>query len=430
PCPETGFSLVDAACPVILANYAAGFDPADAVAQVRWLVGLLDSDSDGQADRWPGVLARFRWADALSIPPSGHALVSAVALAAGARGVFETWAQSENWSDAALAVPEEIYLRWEQAFCPALSLHDYLLSATPVTDAAVWRSWAAAAMAKPGDEAEAAAVASAQGWLAILCRVGFLPRTVSDEAIAAGRLSGVKVLAVPSVLCASDEARSQLEAFARRGGILLLGPGSLALDKFHRPTPRPSFMQCETAGTGLSPIRLAAPATLRDGLEVGRLVSDAWRPGSEADVLLRDGKPVVWAWRVGKGWVVYFAAEPLPTSRWEKWLREWLRSHGAAPTAECSPGARALVSELAQDRRLVVVYNAGPVGKQETLPRVRVSLAVQGGPRVEELVREQPARYNRCTSRLVEVTLRQGRLEFTTDLRPHEFRAYLVLSSG
>jgi hypothetical protein len=439
--PETGSEYVDCLAPVILANYGVGFDLADLVAEVRFLVGLTDADGDGNADRWPGVVARLRWADALALPPAAHELVAAVALACGCQGIMQTWAQAAAWPDAAAAVPEEVYVRWEASFAPAVRGHELWLGARPMCEAVVWRSWTSAAMARPTSRGEQLAATRARLWAGLLARAGYLPRYWSDQALLESAWGSTAVVAVPSVLCAAPEACERLRGFAEQGGVVLLGPGSLVFDKYHGRAKLPAWL------SGLRPassdekaaaveLRAAAVgARSREGqglvLPAGGLVSAAYGRAQGEELIVRgDGAPVVWSWQVGKGWVVYFAEEPAADAAWASWLGQLLRRYGAEPAVLCGPGARGLMLAAGLGRRLVMVYNAGPVGEQRAVDKVEVAVAAGGEPCV---VRElQPAGpLRRAGLQPVSVqTLRSGqRVSFTTTLAPHQYRLYLLSAS-
>ncbi len=432
PCPETGFAAVDGAVPVILANYATGFDPADVVAQVRWIIGALDADGDGQPDRWPGAVARFRWADALTLPPQAYRLVASLALAAGARGIMHTWAQSARYSDAALACPEDVYVRCESSFAPALSLQRYWLEAKPVADVLVWRSWTSAAMARPDDAAEQAAAAAAEAWGALLARAGFLPAFVGDSVVERGQLGHHGCLVAPSVLCASQVARESLEKFVRSGGVLVLGPGSIAFDETHQPLRYPPLLGGVSGGTADSAeakvVRLtkSRPGST-GGPNLGPLAAATWRPASGADVLLREGngRAIAWAWSFGRGTIVYLSRQPRPGAALGQWLAKTLARYGVRPAASAD-AARCIVSRLGDSRYLVAVYNPGPVGQQQAIGPVRVSLRMARVRHVAELVPKAPARYDAVTWRPVATRTVSGATVFTTTLSAHQCRLFIA----
>ncbi|MCD6350936.1 MAG: hypothetical protein J7M26_02355, partial [Armatimonadetes bacterium] len=302
---ETGAEYVDCLAPTLLANYRAGFDPADLVAALRQVASLADADADGAPDRWPGCVARFRWSDALSLAPEAHELVGALALACGARGVFQTVAESGDWADAAAVVPEDVYARWEASFAPAVRAGDLWQQARVVSDALVWESFSSAAMARPDDEAERAAGLRAAHWGSMLARLGYVPRFVCDQEVTAGHLPAAGVLAVPSVLCAGQQAVATLDRFVRQGGCLVLGPGSLSFDAYHRPwEKKPAF---------LSGVNLATPRAEAEVVSLGGkgelLAATASPGGGVGSVLRRSGKVLGWAWSVGQGKVVYLATD-------------------------------------------------------------------------------------------------------------------------
>jgi len=426
--PETGAGHVDCLAPVVLANYEAGFDPGDLLAEVRMLASIADRNADGVADRWPGCVARFRWGDALSMPPEAHELIGAIALAGGAQGIVQTVAETAGTDDATATVPEDVYLRWEASFASAVRGHDLWLEARPQCDAVVWQSFDSACMARPADKAERAAGVRSSRWAATLARLGYVPRFVFDADVEAGRLGDARALVVPSVLGAGDKTREAIGAFARGGGTVLLGPGALSFDAFHRPLEaKPDF---------LSGVSLSAPDGLTQVVELtakGALRAAVASPGSGVGRSLREGGRVTaWAWEVGKGKVAYFsddAAEPAALSWLDELLGAGAPTGSTRPAVVCSGGARGVLMRLAEGRWLALIYNAGGVGAQSALPKVEASLAVGGGAwDVRELRPTGPLRRGALQPAQVQATASGGRLGLLTSLAPHQYRLFLLAS--
>jgi hypothetical protein len=438
--PESGSEFIDCLAPVVLPNYPPGFDPGDLVAELHSLQGLVDADGDGCADRWPGVVARLRFGDALALAPSAHELLGAVALLSGSQGLWQTWASSPQAPDLALARPEELYLRWEASFEAPLRLNDLCLGARPVTDAAIWRSWASASMARPDDPAERAAALRSGHWARLLARAGFAPRVIGDAALGKQGLKNVGVLIVPSVLCASPDELEALGAFVSDGGIVLAGPGSFAFDAVHRPVARlPAWLSRGLAGLPTDPsakvvsMRKAnetCKSSVADGsliVTIGGLSSPGLRPSPDAAVLFRDSarEPVAWEWSFGKGRVIFFSAEPSMDGP-QAWLARLLEFRNLRPTVTCSAGARGACLVTPDGRRLVFVYNAGPVGKQAAVKSVQVRVGLPGVGGVAEIKPAGLASPGAFTQGAVAASLSASEVKFATSLPADGYRAFLV----
>lgn len=438
--PETGSGDVDCLASVVLPNYLPGFDPADLVAELRTLAGLMDANGDGCTDRWPGVVARLRWGDALALSPASYNLLSAIALSAGAQGVWQTWASSPEASDLALARPGELYVRWEASFDAPLRLNDLCLGARPITDVAVWRSWGSGSMARPDDAPERAAALRSAHWVDLFARAGFLPRTVGDEALTKDGLKDVHVLAVPSVLCATPAELDALGAFVSNGGIVLAGPGSFAFDEAHGPVAKlPDWLARGLAGLptegaakvlSLSKANETAKSSAADGnlsLTVGGLSSPSIHPAPGAAVLFRDGarQAIAWEWQYGNGRVIYFADEP-STDGSQEWLASLLGYRGVRSVVDCSAGARGACLVTSDGHRLVFVYNAGPIGKQSALRSVDVRLGLAGVASVTELKPTGLASPGAYTPSAVAASITAAEAKFATSLPADGYHVYLI----
>jgi hypothetical protein len=426
--PETGAEHVDCLAPTILANYETGFDAADLVAEVRLLASIADGNGDGIADRWPGCVARFRWGDALAISPAAHELISAVALAAGAQGIMQTVAESAGLDDAVTTVPEEVYLRWEASFAPALRGHDLWLDACPQSDAIVWQSFLSACMARPTDKAERAAAVRSNRWASIIARLGYVPRYVFDAQVENGDLTKAALLIVPSVLCVSDKSAAAIGAFAQSGGTVLLGPGSLSFDEYHRPLKtKPSFL----AGVSLSVRTAEAQAVAMD--EAGALRATLASPGTGITRSLREGEKVVaWTWPVGDGTIVYLSQDRASKAILA-WLEELLGAgepsnrKRSSPRVVCSGGARGILTRLSDGRYLCLVYNAGGIGRQNALSKVDVAISLAGGLwQVQELRCAGPLRRGALQPVPVSADVSADSVSISTSLAPDQYRLFLL----
>jgi hypothetical protein len=438
--PESGTDSLDCLASVVLPNYPAGFDPADLVAELRSLQGLMDADGDGCADRWPGAVARLRFGDALSLSPSAHELLGAVALSAGAQGLWQTWASSAQAPDLALARPEEVYLRWEASFDAPLRLNDLCLGARPVTDVALWRSWGSASMVRPDDAPERAAALRSGHWARLFARAGFSPRLIGDAALGKQGLKNVGVLVAPSVLCPTPDELDAIGAFVSGGGVLLAGPGSFAFDATHRPAGKlPPWLARGMTSLPADPaakvvsIRKAnetcksSPADGNLSMIVGGLSSPGLKPTSEAALLFRDAarEPVVWEWAYGSGRVIYFAGEPSLDGS-QSWLATLLDYRGVRPAVACPAGARGACLVTSDGHRLVFVYNAGPVGDQAAVKSAQVRLGLTGIASIAELKPTGLASPGAYATSAVAASISSAEAKFSTSLPADGYRVFLV----
>ncbi len=438
--PESGSDSLDCLAFVVLPNYPPGFDPADLVAELRSLQGLMDADGDGCADRWPGVVARLRFGDALALSPSAHELLGAVALSAGAQGLWQTWASSAQAPDLALARPEEVYLRWEASFDAPLRFNDLCLGARPITDAAIWRSWSSASMARADDAPERAAALRTGHWARLFARAGFSPRLVGDAALARQGLKDVGVLAVPSVLCATPDELDALDAFVSGGGIVLAGPGSFSFDETHSPVGKlPAWLA--RGLTGLPTDGAARVVSVRKANEtckssaadgnltmvIGGLSSPALRPAPDTAVLFRDTAraPIAWEWAYGSGRVIFFSGEPSLDGS-QAWLGALLDYRGVRPAVTCPAGARGACLVTSDGRRLVFVYNADPVGKQAAVRSAQVRLGLAGVGSIAELKPSGLASSGAYTSSAVPASISASEAKFPASLPADGYRVFLV----
>lgn len=426
--PETGAEYLDCLAPVVLANYGPGFDPADLVAAIRLLASVMDSDGDGAADRWPGVVARFLWQDVLALPPAAHELTAAIALACGARGIMQTVAHAPDMADAAAVVPEDVYVRWEGSFAPAIWAQTSWLRATPVCDALVWQSFSAAAMARPSDAAERIAALRSAYWAGVIARLGYVPAYVSDAELRAGRFGGARVLVVPSVLCVGDELAAAVEKFARAGGTVMLGPGSFAFDGYHRPPPKPlAWLE------GFSQ-RLASPTdSVVEQVRKGCLAAPSVRPTRRAHVAGGGGGAgAAWWWEVGEGRVVYCRQEPAGTSALASLARilaagDPERREESSPRVVASPPVRGILLRSGKDSFLLLAYNAGPVGKQSAIESARVRVHVGPGPWSVRWMQPQDSfPRSRFVLKAVRAKAAGEEVRFVVSLPPYGYRLYVL----
>lgn len=427
--PETGAEHLDCLAPVTLANYEKGFDPADLVAAICQLASIADRDMDGVPDQWPGCVARFRWGDVLGLTPAAHELLAVLALACGAQGIIQTVAETPDMGDATAVVPEEVYLRYEASFEPAVRGQALWQEARLECDAAVWQSFGSACMARPDNRAERTAALRALYWAATVARLGYVPRYVFDADVEAGRLSDVGVLVVPSILSVGAKACAVVEQFVRDGGTMVLGPGSLSFDEYHRPLmKKPNFL----SGVSFS-VRTAEDEVVKLDAK-GTLTAGLILPGSDvSDSLRQNGQVVGWSWSVGKGRVVYLSSDRVEGSTLA-WLAKMLDSGNAAvpsrttPVVVCSAGARGMLLRLEGGRHLALVYNAGAVGEQTALAEVGVSLRLGPGAwEVEELQPSGPLRPGALKHVPVSTTTAAaGHLTLSTSLAPQQYRLFLL----
>ena len=385
-------------------------------------------------------MARLRFGDALALAPSAHELIGAVALSAGAQGLWQTWASSPQAPDLALARPEEVYLRWEASFDAPLRLNDLCLGARPVTDVAIWRSWGSAAMARPDDGPERAAALRSGHWARLFARAGFSPRLVGDDALARQGLKNVGVLAVPSVLCATQDELNTIGAFVSGGGVLLAGPGSFSFDATHRPAGKlPAWLARGIAGLPTAAaakvvsVRKAnetcksSPADGNLTMTIGGLSSPTLRPAPDAAVLFRDSarEPIAWEWSYGSGRVIFFSGEPSLDGS-QAWLSAFLDYRGVRPAVACPAGARGACLVTSDGHRLVFVYNAGPVGEQAAVKSAQVRLGLAGVGAIAELKPSGLASPGAYTQSAVAASVSASEAKFSTSLPADGYRVFLV----
>jgi hypothetical protein len=438
---------VDLLCPLIARGLGAGADPVDVELACRELWSLTDADGDGAADRPPGFAARFGWGAPLALPPEAHRSAAAVALLSGARGIMETWASDGRGGNATATMPEEVFLRWQAAFEPALRYEDAILDAKPArATVGVWDSWHSAAMAQgagqPGTP-DAWALSQPREWAALLIRAGLTPRFLYDRNLREGDFLGLSAIIVPSTLCLNDAERAKLSAFCEQGGTLILGCGAGAFDATHVPRagglgfPPGVTSGRITVGEQRAKAQVAAPWAKLIGA-TGLTLGQATQPlqvGEGVEVLASGaGGPVVGLRRFGKGAAMVWGASVWAGDGPSQGLvQKALESVGVARPAYAQEGnggwawqVRVLVMDRARGA-LVGVAHYQPYSEQKPLTNLTVRVRLPGdGYTVSRLSDARPYVRNDHRAERIPSSAADGCVTFRTDLNPCEVRFFLL----